>query len=511
MKDSLSVNKRIAKNTLLLYVRTFFVMLMTIYTSRVVLQQLGIEDYGIYQVVGGMVAMFSVVSNILSASISRFITYEIGSGNLLRLKMVFATSRFAQIVIAGIIFVSAEIVGMWFLKTQMQIPEGRIQATMWVFHCSVISFCINLLSIPYNACIIAHEHMSAFAYISLLDALLKLGICYLLIISPLDRLILYSILMMLISISIRVIYTIYCRHYFEESHAKLFFYRSIFKEMFSFAGWSFLTSANSVLCSHGVTMLINVFFGVIFNAARGLANQVKGAVLQFVNSFMVAINPQITKSYASGNMYEMYTLVCRGARFSYYLVLIMSLPLICEANTILSIWLVEVPDKTVVFVQLSMISVLLDGAGYTSYTANLATGRIRNYSIVLSITTIFVFPLTWIAYAWGGAVEYAYFVEFVSQIFFHIARMYLTQYNIGLKVRTFVKEVYIPVLKTTILSVIPSLLLVRILPPTYWRLALSIVLGSGIVGITILYVGMTHKERSLVLNKIKTIAHKFNW
>lgn len=501
-------NKKIAKNTILLYTRTFFVMIISIYTSRAVLHALGIEDYGVYQVVGGLVAMFSVVSTILTASISRYITFEIGSGNQERLYRVFSTCRIVLIILTFIVFVLTEIIGLWFLENMMNIPAGRMNAAIWVLHCSVISFCMGLLAIPYNACVIAHEHMKTFAYISILDAILKLLICFLLIYVYIDKLILYAILMMAISITIRIIYTLYCRHYFLESRAPIHFHPSIFKEILSFAGWNFLTSANIILCTHGINLLINFYFGVTFNAARGLANQVRGAVSQFVSSFMVAINPQITKSYASGDMESMYMLVCRGARFSYYLVLLMALPIIFEAESILNIWLVEVPYKTVVFVRLSLINILLDGAGYTSYTANLATGKIKKYSIILAATTILVFPLTWIAFTYGLPAEYAYYIEFLSQIIFHIARMYLTEINTGLKVKVFLRKVYIPIIRTTMLSIIPFILIIYMIPQSYVRLFVSVLLGTSIVLCMVSYVGISKTERNAIIHKVMSSARE---
>ncbi len=507
MSESVTNNKRIAKNTFLLYIRTFFVMIISIYTSRIILQALGVEDYGVYTVIGGMVAMFAIVSNTLAASISRFITFEIGSGNRDRLFSVFATSKVVLLVLAGIVLVLTEVIGIWFLKTQMQIPEDRMYAAMWVLQCSIVSFCVNLIAIPYYACIIAHEHMKAYAYFSLLEALLRLGICYLLIISPIDRLILYAILMMLLSVLLRILYNFYCHRHFDESRTTMVFHKSIFKEMFGFAGWSFFTSANSILSNQGCNMLINVYFGVTFNAARGIANQVQHAMTQFVSSFVTAINPQITKSYAAGELDDMYKLVCRGARFSYYLTLIMVIPIFFEAETILNIWLTVVPDKAVVFTRLSLIYILMDGAGYTLYTANLATGNIKKYSIVLSSITFFVFPLSWIFYYYGASVETTYIVAIVANLFYHIARLFLTQDNVGLNAGYFAKKVYYPVFLTTFLSIIPSILVCEYFPPTIIRFLLSLIVGVGFTaGIALLF-GMERQERVLLLAKAKSIVY----
>ena len=280
-------NKRIAKNTLMLYIRTLFVMVISLYTSRVVLQVLGVEDYGVYQVVGGLVAMFSVISSSLSSAISRFITFEIGRGDMERLKRIFSTSIIIQLCLCVIVTLAVEIGGLWFMHTEMQIPAGRLDAAEWVLHCSVLTFCINLLSIPYNACIIAHEHMKAFAYVSVVEAMLKLGILFLIIHSPIDRLVAYAILLTLAAALIRLAYTVYCHKHFEETKTKLIFDKSIFKEMSGFSGWSFFNNTSFILNNQGVSMLMNVFFGVTVNAARGIAIQVESAVLQFVNNFKV--------------------------------------------------------------------------------------------------------------------------------------------------------------------------------------------------------------------------------
>ena len=323
-------NQRIAKNTFLLYLRTIFVLAVSLYTSRLVLKVLGVDDYGIYQVVGGMVTMFGILSNALSAAISRFITFELGSGNVERLKRLFSTSVVVQYVLAGIVFIIAEVVAIWFMETEMQLPKGREFAAKCVLHCSLFTFCVNLISIPYNACIIAHEHMKAFAYMSVVDVVLKLIACLGVMYTPIDKLISYSIFLAVISISIRILYRFYCKKHFEETRGSIAFDWSMFKEMLGFSGWSFLTNANGILNTQGVNMLINVFFGVTVNASRGISSQVESAVLQFVNNFTMAVNPQIIKSYATGDMQGLYTLVCRGAKFAYFAMFIMVLPLVCE-------------------------------------------------------------------------------------------------------------------------------------------------------------------------------------
>ena len=285
MSESSSNNKRIAKNTLLLYFRTFLLMAITLYTSRVVLATLGVDDYGIYNVVGGFVAMFSVISGALSSAISRFITFELGHGDKDKLSRIFSTSVNIQILLGILILILGETVGIWFLNNRMNIPIERMTAANWVLQCSLISFTINLISVPYNAAIIAHEKMKAFAYVSILEAVLKLAIVYLLLVSDTDKLILYAILHVFVALSIRLVYGIYCNRNFSECRYHLVYDKSLLKEMSGFAGWNFLTNGAYILNTQGVNLLINIFFGVAINAARGIVAQIDSAIMQFVNSF----------------------------------------------------------------------------------------------------------------------------------------------------------------------------------------------------------------------------------
>ena len=495
-------NKRIAKNTFVLYLRTMFVMVVSLYTSRVILQVLGVEDYGVYQVVGGLVSMFSIISTSLSGAVSRFITFEIGRGRKDRLERIFATSLLIQIGLCVVVVLAVEIIGLWFLHNEMQIPEGRMEAAQWVLHCSVISFCLGLLSVPYNACIIAHEHMKTFAYVSIVETILKLGVVYLVSVSTVDSLILYAVLLVVLSALIRLIYSIYCHKHFEESRAKIVFDKEILKEMSGFSGWSFFTNTNFILNNQGVSMLMNVFFGVTVNAARGIATQVENAVLQFVNNFTIAINPQITKSYASGDLSIMHTLVCRGAKFSYFAMLIMALPIICESETILNLWLPEIPNHTIIFVQLSLIMGMCDSLGASGYTACAATGKLKRYSLIITQIGLLEFPLTWLFFAFGAPVVSTYYLYIFVKILVLIARMYLMRDMVDLKVKTFITSVFIPIFLTTIIAIIPSILILNLLEPSIYRLMLSVVVGILSVAISVLYVGMTHPERNTILSKV---------
>lgn len=483
-------------------------MCVSLYTSRVILDVLGINNYGVYQVVGGFVAMFSMISVSLSTAISRFITYEIGSGNKERLKKIFATSLVIQLIISGIVVLLAESVGLWFLHSKISIPEGRMDAAFWTFQCSVVTFCLGLMSVPYNACIIAHEHMRAFAYVSIIEVVFKLLVCYLLAALPFDRLIVYAVLLAGISIVIRFIYSRYCLKHFEESRTSLKFDREIFKSMIGFAGWSVFNKTSLLLNTQGVNMLINIYFGVTMNAARGIAGQVQGAVTQFVSNFTVAVNPQITKSYAAGQYNEMYTLVCRSTKFSFYVMYFMALPIMCEIEQILHIWLKEVPDYTSTFVILTFIMAIFDCIGNSAYTACMATGKLRQYSLIMASIGSTVFIFTWIFYANGASVVWAYYIFILVKFINLIVRTILVQRMSGLSCMLYLREALTPIFRVAVSALVPSLIIIGTLPATFGRLVISVVVGCASVAFSALYLGMTKGERGVIISKGKGIYHR---
>ncbi len=495
-------NKRIAKNTILLYFRTLFIMVITLYTSRVILNQLGVEGYGIYNVVGGVVAMFAVISSALSSAISRFMTFELGRKDTSRLRAIFSTSINIQVAISLIVLILGEVIGVWFLNYKMSIPPERLVAANWVLQCSLVTFCVNIISVPYNACIIAHERMSAFAYISILEAALKLAICYMLIISPWDKLVSYAILMVAVSILIRFTYSIYCSHHFEECHYKRTNDKTILKEMTSFAGWNFFTNIAYVFNTQGVSLLVNVFFGVTLNAARGIAAQVESAVMQFVNNFTTAINPQITKCYAAGEKLEMFTLICRGAKFSYLLLFVMVLPIMIETEYILTLWLKTVPEFTIIFVRLTMICAIVNILGNTSYTACMATGHIKRYVIWVTIAGLFVFPITWIGYAFNLPAESAYIIYIIVYIGVDATRLYIMRGLLGFPISLFLKNVILPIILTTIAGSIIPILVATHMQPSFARFVITCFVSVASSGFAISFIGLTKHEREMTLGKI---------
>lgn len=497
-------NKRIAKNTILLYIRMLFLMLINLYTSRIVLQNLGIENYGIYNAVGGFISMFSMISASLSTVISRYLTYAIGKYNLSILKRVFSTSIIIQIIICSIIVLLIEFGGTWFLNTEMVIPEGRILAANWVLQFSLLTFVVNLLSVPYNAILIAHERMKAFAYIGIYEGIAALCIAYLLIQSPIDTLIWYSLLMFLVALSTRLIYSRYCKKHFEECDFKWILDGGLLKEMLGFAGWNFIGVSSGVLRSQGINILFNIYFGPTVNAARGLAVQVLNAVNKFSGSFYTAVQPQITKYYANGDSNSANILVCKSSRFSFFLLLVICVPIIFEAEFLLSVWLKDVPDFTVGLTRVVLIFTMVESFSQPLVYLMLATGKIKKYQIIVGTICLLNFPFAWTFLHLGYSVI---LVQSTTILFSSIAlfsRLYLLQQMVNFPVSLFIKEVLIRSILVLLLSfVIPSLLVFTI--GIGWsRFIIDVLLTSCFSLIMIFLFGLNKSERSQIVIKIKS-------
>ncbi|MDO5526474.1 MAG: oligosaccharide flippase family protein [Prevotella sp.] len=503
-----SNNKRIAKNTLLLYFRMLLTMAVSLYTSRVVLGALGVEDYGIYNVVGGVVAMFSMLSGSLSAAISRFITFELGKGDKEKLIRVFSSSVTIQIGLCVIVLIFAETIGLWFLNSKMVIPENRMYAANWVYQLSLLTFVINLISIPYNAAIIAHERMSAFAYISIFEAVGKLTVAYCIVRFPIDRLILYAIMLAAISIIIRIIYGIYCKKRFEECTYHFIYDHELLKQMFGFAGWNFIGASSALLRDQGGNIVINLFCGPVVNAARGIASQVNTAISSFVANFMTALNPQITKSYAAGDHKYMITLLFQGARLSFYILLLLSLPVLVNTHYILQLWLGQVPEHTVLFVQFVLILGMCESISYPLITAMLATGRIRNYQLVVGGLQMMNLPVSYFFLRFGAIPETVLIVAIVISQFCFAARLYMLRGMIGLKTLDFLKNVYSNVIIVSLLSAIIPIIIAEYINEDFLNFILLSIISIFITIVVEFYIGCSSNERKFVIAKIKQIIHK---
>lgn len=502
MNTNLHRGARIAKNTLMLYVRMLVLMLVGLYTSRVVLEALGEDDMGIYSVVGGVVAMFTIISGALNSAVSRFITFEMGKGEKAQLNKVYSTAVTIQLILGAIVVILAEPIGIWFINNEMTIDQARIPEAVMVLHFSLAAFVVNLMSVPQMASITAHEKMSAYAYIGILDAFLRLGTALLIMNSSGDRLVQYAALMMVTVILVRIAYGVYCRRNFEECRYRPVFDRPLIREMFSFAGWNFVGVASGVLRDQGGNILVNLFSGAAgtaVNAARGMAVQLNGAVQGFVTNFMTAVNPQITKSYAAGEYSYMFTLVRKSSRMSFYLLLMLVMPLILNTEVVLGVWLKDVPEHTTLFVQLFLIFALSESLSNPMITAMLATGRIRNYQLVVGGIQLLNIPISYICLKMGAIPEVTVMVAIgLSQICLW-ARLIMLSRATGFPIGDFVSKVYVK----SLFVVLPCAAVVPVLfelvkPTGLWGAVYSAVISVVWTGTVIYMIGMDTSERNMV-------------
>lgn len=494
-------NKRIAKNTLMLYVRMMFTMGVSLYTSRVVLNALGIEDYGIYTVVGGIVSMISFINGGLISAIQRYITFEIGQNNIEKLKKVFTTSIQIILLISFIIVLLGETIGLWFLNEKMVIPENRQYAAFWVFQCSIITCIINFLSIPYNADIIAHERMSAFAYISIVEVILKLVIVFLLNVLKGDKLIIYAILVLSVQIFIRFLYANYCRRKFTEARYRHSFDKGLFKDMISFTGWSFWGGLATVLSTNGLDIMLNVFFGPIVNAARGISVQVRSTIQRFVSNFQTAINPQITKNYAMGNISQMHNLMFKSARLSFFLLYLLALPVILETNFILELWLKIVPPDTVIFTQIMLINSLMFTVVNPCVIANQATGKVKVYQALVGGTLLLIVPISYVVLKLGAPAYSVFIVQLGVDIVAQIERMIILEKQINLPIKNYFIYLYKPIIFVVIPSIILPICVHYQFEEGLLRFLLVGVTCVLSVTLFVLIFGLNKNERTFIINK----------
>lgn len=511
MSSTTENNKRIAKNTLLLYFRMFITMAIGLYTSRIVLQTLGISDYGIYNVVGGIITMLSFLNAGMVASSQRFISYELGRNDIPRLKTVFCTSISIHLFIALIAFIVAETLGLWFINTQLNIDAERMTAANWVYQCSILTYMVNVISVPYNSCIVAHEKMSAFAYISILEVTLKLAVVFLLWVLPFDKLVVYAILILIVSVLIRFCYTIYCKRHFEECIYHFEFDKSLFKEMFSFAGWSIIGNLGFSFKDQASNIILNIFYGTTLNAARGIGMQVSGIVNTFSSNFSMALNPQITKQYAASNEEESRKLVYAGSRYTFYLLTLISIPVIINVDYILELWLGVVPEYTSYFLILSLISALLYAVSGCVTTAIQATGNVKKFQIGISVLMLLELPMAYILLHLGYppySVMYPTLLTYTIAIFF---RFYLIKHMVsGYSFKYYILKVLIPCLFVFTLSLGICHAINDFFETSFLSLIYSTIISVIIILCLAFYLGMDVSERKLALKSICNLLKIFH-
>ena len=505
--------KRIARNTLMLYVRMLFSMFVSLYTSRVVLNVLGVEDYGIQGAVGSFVAMFSLISSSLSSAVSRFLTFELGRGDKESLKQVFSTSLLIHIGLALLVCVCIESFGVWYLNNCMdKIPPDRLYAANWLLQFSVVSFMLGLISVPYNASIVSHERMDVFAAIGIADVIARLCIVLSLQIMPasIDKLIAYSLMGLCWGLATQAFYFYYCGSRFEECKVGPALYKSKIKPMTSFAGWNFIGCTAGMLKGAGVDLLLFQFFGPVLTTAKTISGSVNNAVGGFAGNFMAALVPQITKSYAAGDLKYTFSLVERGSRFSFYVMMLFAVPIMFETDFILTIWLKEFPLHTIAFVRLVLVLSLLEVLSNTLINLQLATGNIRNYQLAVGGVLLLNFPLSYVALELGCPPESTLFVALFVGVCCLLLRLVFLRKMTGLSIGSYLRNVCLNVVRVAAVAVLPVLVIYISMPVSGWTRFFAVGIVSVLSSsLAILYVGCTRGERTFIQDKVRTLKQKF--
>lgn len=492
-------NSRIAKNTILLYIRMLVSLVISLYTSRAILQILGEDDFGIYNVVGGVVVLFSFLTNAMTNSTQRFLNYNLGLKDEKKIANVFNTSMLAHFTIFGVVLVLAETIGLWFVMTQLNIPAERYTASLWVYQASIIATLLNIIVIPYRASIIASERMSIFAYISILDVVLKLVIVLILPYFAVDSLILYSFLLSGISLLNFVLYRFICRRKMAFTHFHFIWDKAQYKEQMTFSGWYLFGGLATVGAKQGTNILINIFYNVAVNAAVGIANQVRNAVFGFVTSFQTAFNPQIVKLYAAGEQDKLLSLIYRSSKFSYYLLFIISLPIVVFCEDILSLWLVNVPNYAVVFTQLVIITSFTEALSAPLWTAIGATGKIQRYQLWVSLIILIDIPLVYFAFRFGFNPVWAFIINLLISIFAYLYRLIYIRRFVEYSLFTYFKSVLWPCLVVSIISC-PLPIILSITSSSTLFVLLSICATILITASIIYWVGLNKSEKDFIIN-----------
>ncbi len=437
----MSDSKRIAKNTMFLYFRMFLTMGVGLYTSRLVLDALGVVDYGIYGLVGGIVTMFGFLNSAMASATQRYLSFDIGRNDLVRLQKTFNATLNIHFLIAFIALLLTETIGLWFLNYKLEIPADRMIAANWVYQFSVFAFMLEIIQVPYNALLIAREHMNVYAYVSILETILKLIIVLILVQADTDRLILYAILIFSISFVIRMVYKLYCKKRFKESVYKFVYDKVYYRELLSYSGWNLFGNIAFVVRGQGSNILLNLFFGTVANAAYGLTMMVQGVVGAFISNFQVALNPQIVKNYSKGDKQASLNLMYKSAKFSFFAMFLLVLPLLYNLDYVMNLWLKEVPLYTLDFIKLALINSLITTISNPLMSGLQATGKIKRYQVVVGSLIMLNLPIVWVIFK-ITEIPYNLYWSFIGisiiSLFF---RLYFVQNLLKVKIVFFYKEV----------------------------------------------------------------------
>ena len=501
-------NKRIAKNTILLYFRMLLTMGVSLYTSRIVLNILGIEDFGIYNVVGGVVLMFSFLNSSMSSATQRFLSFELGKNDYTQLKKVFSMSVNIHAIIALAIFILAETIGLWFLNAKLVIPLERLEAANWVYQFSILSFMITVLSVPYNATIIAYERMKIYAYVSFVEVILKLIIVFALVWLGFDKLKMYATLVFSVSIIILIIYRTYCKRNFTETSYQFFWEKSLYRTLMNYAGWNLFGNVASVTFNQGINIMLNIFFGPAINAARAIAYQINSAVNGFVINFQMAMNPQIIKSFASGETKYMHQLIYQGAKYSFFLLFTLTLPILLETEIILKLWLKIVPEYTVIFTRLVLVNVLIDCISGPLMTAAQASGKIKLYQSVVGGLLLLILPLSYLFLKLGFSPEVTLYISICISIIALFSRLWIIGPLVNLTIQKFSQYVLIRVLLVAFVSLILPMIIKSSIDNELIRFFSVCIVSLISVSITIYWIGLRNAEQIFMKDKLNQFIYK---
>lgn len=499
---------QIAKNTLLLYFRMFLTMGVSLYTSRIILNTLGVEDFGIYNVVGGIVMLFSFFNSSMSSATQRFLSFEIGKNDYQQLEKVYSMSINIHIIIALIIFILAESIGLWFLNSKLIIPEERLNAANWVYQFSILSFMMTIISVPYNALIIAHERMNVYAYVSIIEVILKLIVVYLLVLLGFDKLKMYSVLIFFVTVIIWIIYKIYINRHFYETRYKLFWDKSLFNILSNYAVWNLFGNIAGVAISQGINIMLNLFFGPTINTARAIAYQVSSAVNGFVSNFQLALNPQIVKSYANNELKYMHQIIFQGSKFSFFLLLILSLPIILETEIILKVWLKFVPEYTVIFTRLVIINVLIDSVSGPLMTAAQASGKIKKYQAIVGSLLLFIIPVSYVFLLLGYPPQITLYISITISVIALFTRLIIISPLVDLSIISFIKGVLGKVILVSCIAIVFPLILKLLIENEVFRFVCVIVGSLLSVLFSIYFIGLKQEEQFFVKRKANALFSK---
>lgn len=503
-----SNNKRILRNSVLLYFRMLLMLAIGLFTSRVVLKTLGVEDFGLYNVVGGFVSLFTVLRSGVSSATQRFMTFDLGKEDFIELKRTFSACFVVYLIISILILVLAESFGIWFLNNKLTVGVSREHAAYIVFQLSLITLILGMLSTPYNALIIAHEKMGAFAYISIYEAVAKLVVAYLIGNSSWDRLVLYATLLCVIQVSVQFIYVLYCRMNFKESRLSITFDWKKIKQIYSFTGWAMIGGISAIGFTQGLNVLLNIFFSPVVNAARGIAVQIQQVACNFVSSFQTAVNPQIIKSYAKNDLSYMNKLIFASSKFSYVLLLVISLPVMLDTEYILSLWLISVPENTELFFRLIVITSFIDALSNPFMRAVDATGNIRNYQLIVGGILLAIVPCSYVVLKLGAPAYSVFVVHIILCLIAFVVRLFLSQRLVGIPLKKYMYDVIYKLFLITIVSVSVSLYATCLIENELLRFLVLCIISSTSICISTFFIGLSRSEKDIVISKIQSILKR---